>query len=330
MRSSAFRELDDFIRNRMRMSHVYQPIMLRAIFRNGGNASTREIATALLAEDRSQIEYYERIVNQMPGRVLRSHGVVEKHGSEYRLSESFQDLDAEELGMLIEQCERRLDDYLEKRGLAPWQHRLKSKGAIPGSLRYDLIRRAKGRCEACGVSAEDRALEIDHIIPRNKGGSDEHSNLQVLCFLCNAQKRDRDVTNFAAVQASYEARDDGCVFCNRESSEGMPSNELATVVNDRYPVTQGHCLVLPRRHVADWFELHKPERNAMEELLLVAKERLCTADNSIRGFNIGVNVGDAAGQTVSHVHMHLIPRRCGDMTDPRGGVRGVIPEKQRY
>lgn len=231
---------------------------------------------------------------------------------------------------LIKECEAKLADYLEQRGLAPWQHRKRSRGYIPGSLRYDIIRRAKGRCEACGCSVEDRALEVDHIVPRNKGGSDDLSNLQALCYVCNAQKRDRDDTDFGQVQRSYAERKSGCLFCDVPGSRIIEENELAVAIRDRYPVTDGHTLIMSRRHVADYFDLHSPERNAIEALLHQCREQLASSDKGIDGFNIGVNSGVPAGQTVQHVHMHLIPRRVGDTANPRGGVRGVIPAKQDY
>ncbi len=125
---------------------------------------------------------------------------------------------------------------------------------------------------------EDRALEVDHIVPRTKGGSNERSNLQALCYLCNAQKRDRDQTDYAAVQASYEDRQEGCVFCDPPTDRSVASNELAYAVRDRYPVTNGHTLVIPKRHVADYFDLYQPERNAIEQLL-----------NAPRSFEEGAN-----------------------------------------
>ena len=330
MGPNGYSRLLDFISRDMRMSHVYQPVMLRVLLENEGQASRSTIAKAFLAEDRSQIEYYEAIVRNMPGRVLGRHGIVERVGLDYRLTDDFTDLSPDQRRRLIEACDDRLAAYLEKRGLAPWQHRKKATDYVPGSLRYDVIRRAKGRCEACGASVEDRALEVDHIVPRNKGGSNDPFNLQALCYLCNAQKRDRDQTNYAAVRASYEVRHEGCVFCEPPTDRLVATHELAYAVRDRYPVTEGHILVLPKRHVADYFDLHQPERNAIEELLHQCRQTLKTSDASINGFNIGANAGQSAGQTVFHVHVHLIPRRTGDVNNPRGGVRGVIPERQDY
>jgi diadenosine tetraphosphate (Ap4A) HIT family hydrolase len=91
-----------------------------------------------------------------------------------------------------------------------------------------------------------------------------------------------------------------------------------------------HTLVIPKRHVADYFDLYQPELNAIQALLKEQREKTLAADPAVTGFNVGINTGADAGQTIFHVHVHLIPRRKGDVANPRGGVRGVIPEKQKY
>ena len=164
---------------------------------------------------------------------------------------------------------------------------------------------------------------MGHIIPRNQGGSDDISNLQALCFRCNAGKRDTDRTDFRGVQASYGRREEGCVFCTLEGSgRVLLENELAICIADAYPVSMGHSLVIPRRHVADGLGLHQPEWNAVVELLKRRQEQLSAQDAMISGWNVGLNSGEAAGQTVFHAHWHLIPRREGVCEQPRGGVRG--------
>jgi len=105
---------------------------------------------------------------------------------------------------------------------------------------------------------------------------------------------------------------------------------LAMAFRDAYPVTELHTLIVPKRHVADHFDLFQPERNAMQALMEDQRRQIIEADASVTGFNIGINAGKDAGQTIFHCHMHLIPRRVGDVEDPRGGVRGVIPSKQKY
>ena len=99
---------------------------------------------------------------------------------------------------------------------------------------------------------------------------------------------------------------------------------------DAFPVTEHHTLVISKRHVADYFDLNQPERNTIEALLHEQRQLILKQDNTVTGFNVGINAGASAGQTVFHVHVHLIPRRDDDVADPRGGVRGVIPSKQRY
>ena len=131
--------------------------------------------------------------------------------------------------------------------------------------------------------------------------------------------------------ASAALREAGCVFCALEGSgRVLLENELALCIADAYPVTPGHSLVIPRRHVADGLHLHQPEWNAVVELLKLRREQLSAQDATISGWNVGLNSGVAAGQTVFHAHWHLIPRRLGDCAEPRGGVRGVIQERKVY
>ncbi|MCS5694370.1 HIT domain-containing protein [Cyanobium sp. FGCU-6] len=233
---------------------------------------------------------------------------------------------------LLALCRQRLDDFREQRGVEVFAHRSRHRTPISGSINYRVLTRARGRCECCGAHEHQRALEVAPIVPRNQGGSDDLSNLQALCFRCNAGKRDTDSTDFRGLQASYALREAGCVFCALEGSgRVLLENELALCIADAYPVTPGHSLVIPRRHGANGLALHQPEWNAVVELLKQRREQLSAADASISGWNVGLNSGEAAGQTVFHAHWHLIPRRRGDCAQPKGGgVRGVIPSQQRY
>jgi len=120
-----------------------------------------------------------------------------------------------------------------------------------------------------------------------------------------------------------------CPFCNPEREEIVLANNLCYARYDRYPASPGHLLVIPYRHVADFFDATDAELAALLALVREAKTLL---DEQFHpdGYNVGVNVGEAAGQTVMHLHVHVIPRYAGDVEDPRGGVRGVIPEKRVY
>jgi ATP adenylyltransferase len=121
------------------------------------------------------------------------------------------------------------------------------------------------------------------------------------------------------------------VFCAlKGSGRVLLENELALCIADAYPVAPGHSLVIPRRHMADGLALHQPEWNAAVELLNQRREQLSAKGATISGWNVGLNSGEAAGQTVFHANWHLIPRREGDCEEPRGGVRGVIGGRQGY
>jgi ATP adenylyltransferase len=324
-----YEQLVDFVQNRMRMSHVYQPVMLLALLRGGGRRSTTDIARSILTHDESQVEYYEDVTKNMVGRVLRNHGIVEKEDGGYSLV-GYEDLDAEQIERLSELCEFKLHDYKERRGRRIWQHRRISAGYISGTLRYEVLKRARFRCELCGVAADVRALEVDHIVPRVRGGKDDPDNLQALCYSCNSMKRDRDATDFRGVRESYNRRESGCPFCEMPKDQLVAETELAYAVRDAFPVTILHTLVIPKRHVSGYFEVGRAELNACHRLLEQEKLAIEGQDASVEGFNVGVNEGEVAGQTVFHCHLHLIPRRRGDVEDPTGGVRNAIPGKGIY
>ena len=120
-----------------------------------------------------------------------------------------------------------------------------------------------------------------------------------------------------------------CIFCNISQDRRIAENDPCFAMYDGFPVSKGHTLIIPKRHVADYFDLTEDEVMAMQALMREIKAKI-EAELSPDGYNIGVNVNTAAGQTVFHVHMHLIPRYEGDAENPRGGVRGVIPGKQKY
>ena len=243
-------QLKTFIQKQMRMSHIYQPVMLMTLLDRGGKASVRDIAARILSHDESQLEYYEKITKEMVGRVLRNRQVVQKDGQMFELID-FDSLTHEQVTELTHLCQQKLDEFKQNRGAAIWQHRKMSDGYISGTIRYEILKRAKFRCELCGISAEIKALEVDHIIPRNKGGTDDPSNFQALCYSCNSMKRDRDDTDFRKVVESYEHREADCVFCEMPQDSVIAQNELCIAVEDKFPVTPGHMLVILDR-MAQW------------------------------------------------------------------------------
>jgi len=121
-----------------------------------------------------------------------------------------------------------------------------------------------------------------------------------------------------------------CLFCNKKKQKIIYSTELMFVVRDSYPVTKLHTLIIPHRHVSDFFDLNDNELGDLSKILKKEKQSLLNLDKTVSAFNVGVNAGKDAGQSIMHCHIHLIPRRKGDIENPRGGVRGVIASKQKY
>jgi diadenosine tetraphosphate (Ap4A) HIT family hydrolase/5-methylcytosine-specific restriction endonuclease McrA len=309
--------------------------MLLKILRNGGQATKHEIAQEFVLGDAKTIEYYEKkVIHKMPGSRLVRDGLLDKSGDMYYLSGIMCQLTSNQQKEIENILENRINDYLLMRN--PFGD--KNNEPVPGSLRFEVLREAGNRCELCGVSSALKQIDVDHIIPRSNGGSNDKTNLQALCRTCNAQKKDLDSTDFRCVHSSYGNRDENCLFCQLETSKERHirlateyiENELAFSIFDDYPVTEGHTLVIPKRHVSDYFDLYKSEQAAIDELLKSQRANLMSKDDSISGWNVGVNIGSSSGQTIFHTHIHLIPRRENDAKDPKGGVRGVITHKQKY
>ena len=124
---------------------------------------------------------------------------------------------------------------------------------------------------------------------------------------------------------------ESCIFCNKSNCKIVEEKKFFYIIRDTaYPVTRHHTLIISNRHIDDYFKLASEELNELNQILKEQKEKLKLLDSTISGYNVGVNIGKDAGQSIMHCHIHLIPRRKGDVDDPKGGVRGVIPSKQKY
>ena len=121
-----------------------------------------------------------------------------------------------------------------------------------------------------------------------------------------------------------------CLFCNINQSGSVHENDFAYTSYDSYPVSKYHCLIIPKRHIKDYFDLSNEELIACNNLIKIIKKEITDKDKTVKGFNLGTNIGKIAGQSIMHCHFHLIPRREGDVENPQGGVRSVIPQKQHY
>jgi len=121
-----------------------------------------------------------------------------------------------------------------------------------------------------------------------------------------------------------------CLFCDSKKSGIVHENDLAYASYDSYPVSDHHYLIIPKRHIKDYFDMNNDELIACNDLIQIVKNEILSKDVNVKGFNIGTNAGKIAGQSIMHCHIHLIPRREGDIDNPQGGVRSVIPNKQHY
>lgn len=314
------------------MQHVYQPIMLIELLKHGGRATEQQIASVLLTLDPTQQKYYENKVRNMVGEVLIKNGVTKREKSVHHLM-GFDQLTADQVEELIRLCESKLEAEAAKRGDSYWQHRATDREPISGSIRYEVLKRANQRCECCGVSITNKPIDVDHIVPRSLGGANSINNYQALCYECNTNKGNRDDTDFRNLSAMFDHREEDCLFCKIQSTireRIIFENNLAYAISDGFPVTEGHTLFIPKRHINDYFGLVQAEVNAINALMTEYKKKLQANDSSIEGFNIGMNCGEVAGQTIFHCHVHLIPRRRGDVANPRGGVRHIIADKGFY
>lgn len=193
---------------------------------------------------------------------------------------------------------------------------------------FDAIHRGQDEpvLRSTTVMIPESGMEALAKIRRQIGKPPKHNGPLIAAILEAVANKDitaSDVERFKEKVSSH------CPFCEPEADRVWFDNDLGIVLRDAFPLTQGHVLVVPRRHVARIAELSENEQAALWALVMKARTRL---DEDIHpdGFNIGVNDGLAAGQTIPHAHIHIIPRREGDVPDPRGGVRWVISEKARY
>ena len=322
-----FEELRDFITVTMKMSHIYQPLLIKTLIDSGGVSTLRQLATTFISNDESQILFYEKKLKEMPIKVLSNRKILRREGE--LVSLNVKKLTLEQKAELKKLCEQKMQEYIAKFGLKIWDYSLLDETPTPDKLRMRVLEEAKGLCALCGATRNDRPLDIDHIKPRSKGGKTEYENLQVLCSKCNRTKRDKHDTDYRKiVEGGYK---EGCIFCQKSKDENIIlQNDYAYAVLDGFPVSEGHTLIIPKRHFSDYFVITRDEYNAIHDLIKVRRKQLLEQDKSITGFNVGANSGEVAGQTVWHCHIHLIPRRKGDTPNPRGGVRGVIPNRMNY
>lgn len=310
------------------MTFIYQPIVIRTLLENGGESSVRDIAQHVLKYDEAQVEYYIQVIKRYPKQVLSQHGVIVStaHRS-FRLNVEFNVLTCNQIDELLRICDERIQECLVNFKGVVGDHRYNPDALSSGSIRYEVLKRANGHCSLCGASILDTPIDIDHIIPRTKGGSNDISNLQALCDRCNRSKGNRDKTDFR--HYGKDSSVSACLFCNL-NDRVIQANNTAQRILDLFPVSHLHTLLIPKRHIEDAIDLSSDEIADLFQLAKHVTTDLKQQDTSIEGFNIGFNIGQVGGQTISHAHLHIIPRRIGDVENPRGGIRNVLPNSFGY
>ena len=277
--------LRHFIKDVMSMTHVYQPIMIRTLLESKDYKATKEaIAKQFLGIDESQLNYYKAITGKWPHRTLKKHGIVryDRKEKEYTLLLDY--MTAEQKKKMIELCDLRLHEFIDK-DPAIRRFRELDKHSSSGSLRYDVLAKSKGVCTACGVSSIEARLHVDHIIPINVGGMDRIDNMQTLCYKCNAQKRDRDDTNFLLWHKRLQFRKHGCTMCNYK--QHALENGLAYCV---LAGSDGISTVIPRRHATSFMKLIPAERSLCIALADHAIKHLKEQHESITDFEVRFDV----------------------------------------
>lgn len=258
-------ELIDFIERRMSMSHVYQPLLIRALLDAGGTATLLQTAIAFVSQDESLINEAEKTIVRMPTPVLQKHGVGEYDKNARLLRLNVPSLSLQDRARLRMLCDQRLGEYLAKRGMSIWDYRLIDDSDVPYDLRYRVLAESDRRCALCGVTPKERPLDVDHIIPRTRGGTNDTANLQVLCSRCNRAKGNRDTRDFRVTTSESQS---GCPFCPPEVEErAIDATPLVRAVPDQHPVTKGHTLLVPRRPVEDALQLTEAERQDAHALI---------------------------------------------------------------
>ena len=182
--------LKSFLINKMSMSHIYQPVIIKELLLNNNKNPIKSLAKKLLEYDDTQIEYYEYIIKRYPKSTLKNHSIINSDRENFYLDEEFISLSEKDKQELIDICDETIQNFVLNRE-GSYGRRNTFKRNIKSSDYIEVLRRAKGKCQLCGISKEERSLEVDHVTPKSEGGSDDISNLGALCWLCNSKKSNK-------------------------------------------------------------------------------------------------------------------------------------------
>ena len=294
-----FKTLEHFIKKKMKMTHIYQPLMIRTLLSSDNTATVEDIARAFVNSDPSQLEYYKQIAKRWPHITLRKHNVIKYDKGVYTLLA--ENITRKQKQMLIELCELRLQEFIDKDPAIKLAHEMDKK-SISGSMRYDVLAKTKGICAACGVKASSGyPMHVDHIVPASLGGKSILENLQPLCFRCNTEKRNRDDTDFLKWNNRLKFRHKQCKLCD------PPKPARENIMAYAFNTSKYTTLITPKRHVGRFIDLLPSERHLCLGLVDSIQSAVRARNGSAR-FDVHFDSDYNASQKHYSIILHQIRR----------------------
>ena len=304
----------EFLRHTMKMTAVYQPILIRTLVESGGEATDRDVARAFLGEDKRQLDYYVRIAKRWPRQVLEDHGVVTyRKGAKGRpgvFALCLEGATEEQRRRIAEICNLRLEEYIDR--ATDGMRRPGWIGVPPDASPADVdaaLERSGGMCAECSTPLRREATRIDHIIPPGMGGAaaGDPSNLRALCAVCAVARMGRNALEFLLVRDRLKSRK-GCYLCGKRESADL-GNELAVAVPAARPAAECHWIVAPKSHVARFEDMLPAERHFCMDLIEPAKARM--RGSGCGGREFSVSMRDAASGGRGHFAIDVVAGAAG-------------------
>ena len=284
--------LERFLKYTMSMTHVYQPLMIRKLLTSGNTATKEEIALEFISQDRSLLEYYKDRTMKWPKKTLEKHNVVSYKRSNMKFTLLLETITDEQRTSLVYLCNKHIAQYMEK-----YRNRYGIKNPrtpVQGSMKYDVFKKSRGTCCACGVTTADAELVADHIMPVSHGGKTVLDNLQALCRSCNAAKRDRDDLDFLNEHKRLKYRKRDCWFCH-----AIPTidGNLAFAAKTE----SQNMIVAPKSHVSAFSDMIPAEKNDCLDLMETVRSNLQSNDKALEWLDVRLNTRD------EHCHISMVP-----------------------
>jgi hypothetical protein len=295
-------DLKDFLLNRMKMTGAYQPMVIKMLLTHGGSVSVKAIAEELARRDPESIDFYSRKLLRYPKEVLGKHGIAKVKAGEFQ----FQDVkfDSSEVSGLILICDEKLKQYYEK-------NRVEEKDSSGWGLKRVKLISAHPECTLCGARPaknSDVELDIDHILPTSEGGSDDESNLQVLCHRCNRAKGNYLLCSSREAHERNLNKNPTCHLCSHKDSDTLEKNEYAFSAMVTTPSANMILRIVPFRHVDDPFKLNDQELLSIHRLAKSARSRLGSEPSAFGAFDLYEKAESPLGTKEIHAHFGLFKR----------------------